>query len=385
LLGESYGGFGFLYWILLGYLCQISASKKVDKPESDLPGFKLALFILSSVSIYWIYFFFRMNSLRPFSIPGSAIANLGTLIASFYGIFQMKKLLGYEALIKSFIILVSVFSFSIIPKGVIEDCTNLTFPSRPYIYEICLGHGVRVSNRLSGFAAEPGLFAAMVVFATILLLNYRITRSRTIHLLLLSNFTLAIFNTKSTAGIILFSVASTLYLVLKTRNKKLMVPIVAFVLAFGALLSSTLLSLVDSTLTQKYTRNSRSITDRSLDLNIGSYFNKWMENPFGEISATYSLRGFGINLLTESIVIGPLTILLMLGTLLGALRFSRAKVKDIQILITVFLSCLFSQPAWFNPIWMVVIYLVMNTETNNRNSEILTSSRIPRKRTWVRK
>jgi hypothetical protein len=111
---------------------------------------------------------------------------------------------------------------------------------------------------------------------------------------------------------------------------------------------------------EKSKQNFGSITDRNLNLGIDEYLTRWEAKPFGSQwgvgGGAYST---GINLLAESLLYGPVTILLMILLVGVAIKLSLNKIQFVSVGTIIFVVCLTLQPAWPNSIWFLLLYLAL--------------------------
>ncbi len=366
ILGESFGQFGVLYWAALGIYFRGLDKKRNQEPNHQVSQNMALSLIIVTALIYWSYFYLKLNSLIDISIPYVAFANIATLAVVLYAITQIKKCVGQPGISFSFILLVSFFSFSVFPKNFLSSCTPISLPARPYIYEVCYGSGIYVGDRLTGFSAEPGIFATLIVVAMALVIKYPLTKSPLSNIFVLVNLLLGLLKTQSTAGIFLLIVFLAFRLLALTNKSQLKISLSLGLSAAFILFLPFLISLSKALTLSKSTRNSRSITDRALELSLSDYFSKWFEFPFGNSNEITYRKGFGINLLTESLAIGPVTIFLMIMAIFGTVLLSNREVTSFEVGVLVFLSCLFSQPAWFNPIWLILVFSLISSDNLNK-------------------
>jgi hypothetical protein len=180
------------------------------------------------------------------------------------------------------------------------------------------------------------------------------------------NLLLGLLKTQSTAGIFLLIVFLAFRLLALTNKSQLKISLSIGLSAAFIIFLPFLISLSAALTLSKSTRNSRSITDRALELSLRDYFSKWFEFPFGNSNEIAYRKGFGINLLTESLAIGPIVIFLMIMAIFGTVLLSKREVTSFEVGILVFLSCLFSQPAWFNPIWLILVFSLISSDNLNK-------------------
>ena len=366
ILGESYGQYGALYWTALGlYLWGLNKNhNSEDNSYARLSSPQMLIIFMAS--IYWIYFYFKTSSIINISSPYIALANIGTLLVVMYGVAQLNKYVKSSQIIYSYILLISFFSFSIIPRNFLFDCTPVSLLARPFIYEVCFGSGVYVNTRLTGFSAEPGIFATLILIGMALLTKYPLSKSRTINFIVFVNLFVGLLKTQSTAGIFLFFVFLALRLLALTKKSQLRIALSISIMGIFTLFLPNLIRLSKTLTANKATQNSRSITDRALELSLNDYISKWIEFPFGNNQEITFRKGFGINLLTESLALGPIVIFLMAIAIFGAYLLSNREFFIFEVALLVFLSCLFSQPAWFNPLWLALVFSFLNSNSPRR-------------------
>ena len=116
--------------------------------------------------------------------------------------------------------------------------------------------------------------------------------------------------------------------------------------------------------------NLGSIIDRNLNLGLDDYLTRWEAKPFGsQWGIGGGVYSSGINLLAESLYVGPITIVLMIALLFAANMLSFNPVRTLSMGLVVFLVCLTLQPAWPNAIWFLILYLVLLVDLTKDSSE----------------
>jgi hypothetical protein len=289
------------------------------------------------------------------------IANLGTIGLDSYFLLQIFKHGSAQRLVKVFIAAVSIQAGAcLISKYLLDYNFCLPFNiGRGWDYSLCApGVIYSLGTRLTGFGGEPSIFATYLCL-TVVIVWWPQFKFRTYFAILISTLCVwASIVSQSTTGITLVLLAIALIPFQRITVSKGPLILISYSSVIYYLVSTNLVQRTfDQVKSDKVKSNAGSITDRSLNLSLGDYLNRWGEYPFGHQWGIFGDKfARSINLLADSLQFGPTVIILMIVMMSIAIFHTVNPVQLLSGCVILFTTCLFLQPTWLNSIWFILVY-----------------------------
>ena len=271
-----------------------------------------------------------------------------------------------------YLLLFQAFS-GLISKFVLnyQFCVDFT-AGRGWTYSLCAPGAIFSSqSRLTGIAGEPSIFAVYLALAAIGFWWPQL------HLGVLSRYLFsaiclwASFVSGATTGTVVGLLALSLIPFQRSTAKGAPIFLIFYsAITYTSIQTGFIQNYMEKIFSNKAKTNLGSIIDRNLNLGLDDYLTRWEAKPFGsQWGIGGGVYSSGINLLAESLYVGPITIVLMIALLFAANMLSFNLVRTLSIGAIIFLVCLTLQPAWPNAIWFLILYLVLLVDLTKDSSE----------------
>ncbi len=393
-VGEAFGFIGIAGWIAVA---TSSARWRTERVSVRFLGFAVAL-----LGLYWFYVIAldQYRTLAPTSgnlsglaIP-SFIAGVGALVGG-WAIARdqhrsdlfMKTLVALCAWqIAAYAVMLPLWRAFGSGAGAVAVGNLAAFGGREQTFTVWISGTITTGSggfgenllgpRLTGWAGEPGVFAA-----TLVVLCLQTGLPRPWRVLALGSAVLGVFFTQSTAGLLSGAIALLVWLLLRATRPLTRIVSALGVITLGTAAFSWLLSSQFG-LKGKGESNSISVDDRlGGAASVPDLIQAWVAHPLGDPFA----RGgsVGVNLIQESLRYGLVIALLTSAVLLvpamtvGALR--RAAPGLAALLTTIW----FAQPGMTNPLWLMLLALIVGRSASERDPPIGEIQSEPAPSRWL--
>ena len=257
-----------------------------------------------------------------------------------------------------------VFTFSLSDFGGRPATYQIYFPGA-----ITVGSGgfaAELGPRLTGFAGEPGVFAALLAVLMVFPREASLWRSLRAY----AWFLLGIIYTQSTGGIA--AAIAGLACVVVLRLPRIWAPFFVVLVAASTRTTWALYQRSPLGLASKESSNKISVVDRlGSEFSLAEVIRHWVQFPFGE-QFTSNNNG-SINLVMASMTLGPVVLILTLAALTLPVFMTPEISRSAPACAALVLTLLVSQPGLQNPLWLYLLGLAI-ASTTQFSTQTITSN-----------